>query len=260
MPFPIEQMMMVRKMVTVNDFLSPPVMVDAKSEPHSHEVTYLYNVLSANFPNDRVFWDLHHYFLFDKTEDNRRFDLSWFQNMDVPAEQACYKAWEHDNRVPDLVINVLSVSTWMKDLSDIVEFCRAIKIPYYIVFAPYHVASRMYLPPFLRVYRLIEDQYEQEERHECVTHEGQTDWNENELITLEEGIPFRIGLEQLKVVQGKGNPRYRLILVSPNEPRILPTNSDRFLQEKDQALQLLLEKDKEIQILKEKLEHFKEDN
>ncbi len=145
---------------------SPPRNGRRESEPHSHEVTYLYNVLSANFPNDRVFWDLHHYFLFDKTEDNCRFDLSWFQNMDVPAEQACYKAWEHDNRVPDLVINVLSVSTWMKDLSDIVEFCRAIKIPYYIVFAPYHVASRMYLPPFLRVYRLIEDQYEQEERHE----------------------------------------------------------------------------------------------
>ncbi len=40
----------------------------------------------------------------------------------------------------------------------------------------------------------------------CETHEGQTDWNENELITLEEGIPFRIGLEQSKVVQGKGNP------------------------------------------------------
>ncbi len=31
---------------------------------------------------------------------------------------------------------------------------------------PYHVASLMYLPPFLRVYRLEENQYEQEERHD----------------------------------------------------------------------------------------------
>ncbi len=41
-----------------------------------------------------------------------------------------------------------------------------------------------------------------------VTHEGQMDWNENELITLGTEIPFRIGSEQLIVVQGKGNPRY----------------------------------------------------
>ena len=39
-------------------------------------------------------------------------------------------------------------------------------------------------------------------------HEGQSDWNETELITLGTGIPFGIGLERLIVVQGKGNPRY----------------------------------------------------
>ena len=189
-------------------FPIPPRNGRRESEPNSNEVTNLHDVLSANFPNDRVFWDLHHYFILNNTELNRRFDISWFQNMELPAQQSSYKAWEHENRVPDVVINVLSVSTWRDDFSDIVEFCRALKIPYYIVFAPYHVASLMYLPPFLRVYRLVENQYEQEERHDCVMHEGQMDWNENELITLGTEIPFRIGLERLIVVQGKGNPRY----------------------------------------------------
>ncbi len=32
-----------------------------------------------------------------------------FQNMELPAQQSSYKAWEHENRVPDVVINVLSV-------------------------------------------------------------------------------------------------------------------------------------------------------
>ncbi|MHA1765802.1 MAG: hypothetical protein ACTSVK_06020, partial [Promethearchaeota archaeon] len=33
-----------------------------ESEPHSAEVSYLYDVLRTNFPDDRVMWDLHHYF------------------------------------------------------------------------------------------------------------------------------------------------------------------------------------------------------
>ncbi len=151
------------------------------------------------------FWDLHHYFILNNTEENRRFDISWFQNLKIPEDQSHYKAWEHENRVPDLVINVLSVSTWKEDLSDIIEFCRTLKIPYYIVFSPYHVASRMFLPPFLRVYQLVENQYEQVERHDCVTHQGQMDWNDKELIFLGETIPFRIGLEELTVVHESGS-------------------------------------------------------
>ena len=33
-----------------------------ESEPHSFEVTYIFNVLWKNFPESRTFWDLHHYF------------------------------------------------------------------------------------------------------------------------------------------------------------------------------------------------------
>src|SRR5271157_3610046 len=33
-----------------------------ESEPHSAEVSYLHDVLEANFEGSRVFWDLHHYF------------------------------------------------------------------------------------------------------------------------------------------------------------------------------------------------------
>ncbi len=103
-------------------FPIPPRNGQRESKPHSNEVTDLHDVLSANFPNDRVFWDLHHYFILNNTELNRRFDISWFQNMELPTQQSLYKAWEHDNHVPDVVINVLSVSTWRDDFSDIVEF------------------------------------------------------------------------------------------------------------------------------------------
>ena len=132
------------------------------------------------------------------------FNLRGSRTSTYTAEQACFRAWEHDNRVPDLVINVLYLFNMDERSLGYCKFCRAIKIPYYIVFAPYHVASRMYLPPFFTSISVDKTDPNREERHECVNREGQTDWNENELITLEEGIPFGIGLERLKVVQGKG--------------------------------------------------------
>jgi Uma2 family endonuclease len=209
-----------------------------ESEPHSIEISYLHDILTTNFPNDRVFWDLHHYFIIHNTEENRRFDISWFQNLTIPVDKSHYKAWEHGNRVPDLVVNILSVSTWKEDLSDLVEFCREVRIPYYVVFAPYHVASRLFSPPFLRVYKLnAEGQYDQIERHGVVIHEGQNVWAAQELIDLGDNIPFRIGLQQLARCHESGSPRFRLILIDQLVLKVFPSSLEKIVGEKDREIQ-----------------------
>ena len=140
-----------------NQELSPPRVGRRESEPHSYEISYLFDLLTSNFPKDRAFWDLHHYFKIEGEEDERCFDISWFRDFYLPDEQSYYKSWEHNDRIPNLVINVLSHSTWSKDISEIVDFCKILKIPTYIVYAPYHVATRIYKPPFLRIYQLKDD-------------------------------------------------------------------------------------------------------
>ncbi len=88
-----------------------------ESEPHAAEVSYLYDVLSTNFPDDRATWDLHHYFTFEGEEIDIQFDISFFRGFKVPYPISSYRASEYQNRVPTLAINVLSKSTWRVDLS-----------------------------------------------------------------------------------------------------------------------------------------------
>jgi len=47
-----------------------------ENEPHSAEVTYLHDVLTTNFPNDRTLWDLHHYFRKEGMDIDLQFDIS----------------------------------------------------------------------------------------------------------------------------------------------------------------------------------------
>ncbi|MEX2718545.1 MAG: hypothetical protein Q6370_019775 [Candidatus Sigynarchaeota archaeon] len=127
-----------------------------ESEPHSANISHVHDVLQTNFPSDRATWDLHHYFTFGNDEIDLQFDVSWFKGLRIDGTMSSYRAIEHGNRVPDLAINVLSKRTWHDDIGENADACRPIGIPVYVVFAPYHVASQMYKPPFLRVYLLVE--------------------------------------------------------------------------------------------------------
>jgi hypothetical protein len=54
-----------------------------ESEPHSSEITYIHDVLTANFPESRTVWDLHHYFTGEKPplkgkKIDIQFDISFF--------------------------------------------------------------------------------------------------------------------------------------------------------------------------------------
>ena len=132
---------------------SQPRIGRRESEPHSIEITYIWDVLKTNFPSDRTLWDLNHYFIVNEKEINLRLDISFFRDLSIPYTLSSYNASDYENRIPDLAINILSKSTWSFDLSENVDLCRMVQIPLYIIFAPYHVASETYKPPFLRVYR-----------------------------------------------------------------------------------------------------------
>ena len=130
-----------------------------ESEPHSAEVTYLHDVLTTNFPKGRAVWDLHHYFLGNKgalkgEKIDIQFDVSFFKDLKISHTLSSYKAREHGGRIPDLAINVLSKNTWRNDLSENVDKCKDLSIPVYALFSPYEVTSKVYHPPFLRVFIL----------------------------------------------------------------------------------------------------------
>jgi len=201
---------------------SKPRLGRRESEPHSDDVSYLHDVLTTNFPNSRTLWDLHHYFQLNDIKIDLQFDISFFLNWSYPKTLSSYNASEFNNRVPDLVINVFSKSTWRADIGEHVDLCEALKIPVYIVYSPYFVASKLYKPPFVRIYKLVDDRYIHYDYREITAMEGEK-LNPDKIIELGEKIPFRIGLMQRKKKHYNDELLYRLIIIDKNENRILPT-------------------------------------
>ena len=237
-----------------------------ESEPHSAEVTHLYDALTTNFPKGRAVWDLHHYFkgikgVFKGKKIDIQFDVSFFKDLTISHMLSSFKSRDHEGRIPDIAINVLSKSTWRNDLSENVDTCKDLGIPLYVVFSPYKVTSKRYYPPFLRVYILQDDgSYKQEELRNITLEEDGTIIKEN-IIDLHDRLPFSLGLMRLKQEYEGEQSLYRLILIDPSEPRIFPTKTEKVekqLKEKDKKLEekdkKLEEKDKEIERLKARLQ------
>ncbi|MHA1268439.1 MAG: alanine-zipper protein [Candidatus Helarchaeota archaeon] len=216
--------------ISVDNFdLTKPRLGRRESEPHSEEVTYLYNVLTTNFPNSRTLWDLHHYFQLDNMKIGLQFDISFFLNWTYNKTLASYKASMFNNRIPDLVINILSKSTWKSDIGEHVDYCEALKIPIYIIFPPYYVTSQLYKPPFIRVYKLKNEMYNHYDYREITLFEGK-ELDSDKIIFLDERIPFRIGLMQRKKRHYNNEPLYKLIIIDKNENKVLLTNYELFKQ------------------------------
>lgn len=226
-----------------------------ESEPHSAEVSYIHDVLLSNFPGDRPTWDLHHYFMLDGEEIDLRFDVSYFKGLHVDHTLSSYKAAEHGGRVPDLVINILSQSTWTRDVGVTVETCQALGIPVYVIFAPYDVASRIYKPPFLRAHVMgSAGRYQVHELREVTLKAGGV-MKQEQVIDCGERLPFLFGLMELERKHAKGLPLYRLILLDRESKEILPTRAEqeraRAEQEKQRAEQEKQRADKYLKALKE---------
>jgi hypothetical protein len=207
---------------------SKPRLGRRESEPHSSEITYICDVLRSNFPKHRVTWDLHHYFIVDGEEFDMEFDVSLFKDLSLPVQLSSYRAAEHGGRVPDMAINVMSKSTWLADVGAHVDTCRMIKIPVYVIYAPFNVASRPYQPPFLRVHVLNErgEYHVQETR--AVAIAGGNVVNMAATIDCGVGWPFRLGLQELQGEKHeKGWQLYRLVFIDSMEQHVLSTSLEK---------------------------------
>ncbi len=206
---------------------SQPRIGRRESEPHSLEVAYLHDVLTTNFPPHHALLDLHHYFQHDDDEIDVQFDISFFLDFSISFTLSSYRATDHQNKLPALAVNILSKSTWRADLSENLDICRLLRIPAYVVFAPFDVATKLYHPPFVRVYQLQDDgSYTIEERrNSCVDETGRI--IVAELIGLGASIPFRIGIEQLEGKHETTLHRYRLILVRKDSASRLLTSLEQ---------------------------------
>ncbi|MHA1698550.1 MAG: hypothetical protein ACTSWN_06900 [Promethearchaeota archaeon] len=200
-----------------------------ESEPHSEEITYIHDVLTTNFPNSRTTWDLHHYFKSEKFGElmDIQFDISFFLNWEFPRTLSSYKSYLYDNRIPDLAINVLSKSTWRADMLDHVVYCEKLKIPVYIIFAPYHVTSSLFKPPFMRIHVLGDDgKYTHVDVKEIALIEGEQ-ININNIFDIHERLPFRFALMERKKIHHDGQKLYRLVFLDKTKDEILRTLSER---------------------------------
>ncbi|MHA1972276.1 MAG: hypothetical protein ACTSW1_04750 [Candidatus Hodarchaeales archaeon] len=207
---------------------SQPRLGRRESEPHSFEITYIYNVLRNNFPQHHVLWDLHHYFKLPNEETiDIQFDISFFLDFTLPYTLSSYRSSSYGNKIPDLVINILSKSTWKTDLSENLDICKLLGIPVYIVFCPFDVATQIYSPPFLRVYLKGSDQNYQvkEVRDLCVQPSGEIIL-EN-VISLGKRIPFHVGLKKLDQKHEGSLSRFRLVFLDSVEPNLLITKNER---------------------------------
>ncbi|MGV9206432.1 MAG: hypothetical protein ACOC44_20690, partial [Promethearchaeia archaeon] len=248
-----------------------------ESEPHSAEITYLYDVLTTNFPDDRTMWDLHHYFKKETTKIDVQFDISYFRGLKIPFTLSSYRADDFNKKVPTMAINILSKSTWRSDIAEKADFCRILEIPIYIVFPPYNVTINIYKPPYLRVYILQENgeykmhelretlgitsgqwnkDYILQENGEYKMHElretlgitsGQ--WNKDAVIDVSHIVPFRLGLRKRKQRHHGDKSLYRLVLIDPESDKILPTESekkDEVIEKKDKKIAKLEEENKKL--------------
>lgn len=198
-----------------------------ESEPHSEEVTYLHDVLTTKFPEDRTTWDLHHYFKKEGLEIDIQFDISFFKDLNIPYTLSSYNAADYNNKVPTMAINILSKSTWRSDIAEKLDYCKMLQIPLYIIYPTYHVTINIYRPPFLRVYILQDNnEYRMHELRDIIknTKEG---IDEESIIDLSEVIPLRVGLKELEHKHEGEKPKYRLIFLKADEDEILLTESEK---------------------------------
>ncbi|MHA1697504.1 MAG: hypothetical protein ACTSWN_01545 [Promethearchaeota archaeon] len=237
-----------------------------ESEPHSAEINYMHDVFTTNFPDGRVLWDLHHYFIVDGIKRDIQFDISFFKDFQLDEDLSSYDASNFGNRVPDLAINVLSKGTWHDDIGLHVDLCRAIGIPVYIIFLPYPVAGFPYSPPFLRVYSLQDDgNYSiRELRSLSVDRTGGLVLES--FIDLSPVLSLKVGLIEKERFYYHRLREYRLIFLDVRSGDTLKTRLETSIKEKEEVIkekeEALKEKEAALrerdEIIKEKEEALKE--
>ncbi|MHA1819170.1 MAG: hypothetical protein ACTSVC_01770, partial [Promethearchaeota archaeon] len=157
-------------------------------------------------------------------------DISFFEDFKLDYLLYNYKSSEHNNRIPLVIINLMSRSTWRKDIGFVVDKCRSIKVPFYIIFSMYKLKVDDYDPPFLRIYEYNAsiDNYRIYEIRDYAKEEGKLEINEDYLYS-HKSLPFRVGLEKLKIGTPDTKNLARLLLVKKEklEELITPTELEK---------------------------------
>ncbi|MHA1791109.1 MAG: hypothetical protein ACTSVI_00605 [Promethearchaeota archaeon] len=241
---------------------SRPRLGRRESEPHSAEITHIYDVLSTNFPNDRVMWDLHHYFYIEGIKHDIQFDISFFKDFKLDKDLPSYDASKFNGKKPDLAINILSRSTWRNDIGLHVDICRVVGIPIYMIFLPYPVKGFPFQPPFLRIYFLKDngDYHVKELKALSIDRSGEL--ITSNFIDLAPTLSLKVGLVEKNRKYFPNHSEYRIIFMDTKTKKILKNQIEKVRDEVALSTKLLKEKDEALkekdEALKEKVEALKE--
>lgn len=189
-----------------------------ESEPHSFEVTYLFKITYFHFPESRIITDLHHFFRLNGKVLDLLFDVTYYPGLKIPHWLEEFDSAKYGNRVPEMVINVLSMRTWKKDCTETVKKCHALRIPIYMYFTPYDVAPDLHQPPYLKVYMLDENMdYKAFTIKEYAAKEGEAGFDLEKMVSLAPRLYLAVGLELLERKMKGGTDRCRLFFVDLTE-------------------------------------------
>ncbi|MHA1369489.1 MAG: hypothetical protein ACTSWN_14320 [Promethearchaeota archaeon] len=206
---------------------SAPRLGRRESEPHSEEVNYIHDILESNYPDGRVFWDLHHYFGYRGQILDILFDISFFKDFKLDTDLDSYDASYFNNRKPDMAINILSKSTWRDDIGLHMEICRIVGIPRYIIFLPHLIEGFPFLPPFLRVYYLIDDGNYHIKELTALSIKRSGELVKKNFLDISPVLPLKVGLMEKERLCFPNYTEYRLIFLNTDTGELLKTKLEQ---------------------------------
>ncbi len=129
--------------------------------------------------------------LYDRNDSNAHVAPDVMIALGVPwGKRDNYKIWE-EGKAPDLVIEVTSKSTKLRDTGFKKDLYEALGVLEYLLFDP----RNEYLKPRFQVFRLEANQYVQVLTPEITGY-----------VSCATGLEFRVVDDQLRIFEGKGGP------------------------------------------------------
>lgn len=123
----------------------------AESDFQYHALVYARNALASYFAHtENLYVSGNLLIYYEKGNIHKRFAPDVFVVFDVPKHNRnSYKIWE-EGKAPDVVIEIISKSTWKKDKQDNMTLYRRLGVQEYFMYDPLN----QYLKPALQGYRL----------------------------------------------------------------------------------------------------------
>lgn len=240
-----------------------------ESEPHSFKINYIHDVLATNFPSDRTFWDLHHYFRIGSEKVDLQFDISFFKDFEFKDQVSSYNEEDHEMRRPTMVINILSRSTFNNDLGINAESCQILGIPVYVAFSDHLPEPEIIKAPFLKVFYKADEGYSMKMlRDWCCTEEDRTIDHTKTIDILPDILQFKFGIMKLKDRYWKKGVRhdlFQLVFIDRKTGEILPTRAEKAERQKlaaekkaKKAQEQALAAEEKVRKLEKELEKMKD--